>query len=155
VKSNKSPASLLVRLLDRAKRSGEDYNILLNRFGLERLLDRLARSRHADRFLLKGAMLFSLWYDQPHRPTRDADLLGFGPDSIENLIATFREVAEIELGDGIVFDGGSVRAEPIREDNIGDPGRSGRDEGDGHMGSGPLGMGLRLGLGAGRVAVRA
>jgi hypothetical protein len=118
MKANKSPASLLARLLDRAKQSGEDYNILLNRFGLERLLDRLACSRHADRFLLKGALLFSLWYDLPHRPTRDADLLGFGPDSIENLVATFREVAEIELGDGILFDGGSVRAEPIREDNI-------------------------------------
>lgn len=118
MEANKSPASLLVRLLARAKQSGEDYSILLNRFGLERLLDRLARSRHADRFLLKGALLFSLWYDQPHRPTRDADLLGFGPDDLENLIATFREVAEIDLGDGIVFDGSSVRAEPIREDNI-------------------------------------
>lgn len=118
MKVNKSPASLLARLLDRARQSGEEYSLLLNRFGLERLLDRLARSRHADRFLLKGALLFSLWYDQPHRPTRDADLLGFGPDDIENLVATFREVAEIELGDGIAFDGGSVRAEPIREDNI-------------------------------------
>lgn len=49
------------------------YNLLLNRFALERLLCRVAASPHADRFLLKGALLFSLWYDQPHRPTRDAD----------------------------------------------------------------------------------
>lgn len=59
----RSPASLLARLLDRAKQGGEDYSLVLNRFGLERLLHRLAHSRHADRFLLKGALLFLLWYD--------------------------------------------------------------------------------------------
>jgi len=32
----------------------------------------------------------ALWCDTPHRPTRDADLLGFGPDDEANLIATFR-----------------------------------------------------------------
>ncbi len=51
------------------------------------------------------------------RPTRDADLLGFGSDDIDHLTATFRELAAIDLDDGIVFDPDSVRAEPIREDN--------------------------------------
>ncbi len=111
-------ASLLARLLERAKQQGEDYSLLLNRFGLERLLARLARSRHADRFLLKGAMLFTLWYDQPHRPTRDADLLAYGSDDVADLLATFREIAAIELDDGIVFDTDSVRADPIREDTV-------------------------------------
>lgn len=110
--------SLLARLLDRARQSGEDYSLVLNRFGLERWLDRLAHSRHADRFLLKGALLFSLWYDQPHRPTRDADLLGFGPDDAEHLTATFREISAIERHDGIVFDADSIRADPIREDSV-------------------------------------
>jgi hypothetical protein len=66
--------------------------------------------------LLKGALLFALWYDDPHRPTRDADLLGFGPDDADNLIATFRDIAAMDLGDGIVFDSASVRADAIRED---------------------------------------
>lgn len=73
-------ASILARLLTLAKQRGDDYNLLLNRFGMERLLARVSVSPHADRFLLKGALLFALWYDTPHRPTRDADLLGFGPD---------------------------------------------------------------------------
>ena len=110
-------ASILSRLLNLAKQRGDDYSLLLNRFALERLLARVSTSLHADRFLLKGALLFALWYDTPHRPTRDADLLGFGPDDEANLIATFREVAAMELGDGILFDPESVKADAIREDN--------------------------------------
>lgn len=110
-------ASILARLLTLAKQRGDDYNLLLNRFGMERLLARVSTSPHADRFLLKGALLFALWYDTPHRPTRDADLLGFGPDDEANLIATFRDIAAMELGDGIVFDPDSVKADAIREDN--------------------------------------
>jgi len=90
---------------------------VLNRFALERLLCRLSTSAHADSFLLKGALLFALWYDDPHRPTRDADLLGFGQDDADRLIAVFRDVAAMSMEDGIVFDVASVRAEAIREDN--------------------------------------
>ena len=111
------PASILARLLTLAKERGDDYSLLLNRFATERLLARISASRHADRFLLKGALLFALWYDTPHRPTRDADLLGFGPDDEANLIATFREVAAMDMRDGIAFDPASVKAQVIREDN--------------------------------------
>jgi predicted nucleotidyltransferase component of viral defense system len=110
-------ASVLSRLLVLAKQRGEDYNLLLNRFALERLLLRISTSPHADRFLLKGALLFALWYDDPHRPTRDADFLGFGPNDDANLIATFREIVAMDLGDGIVFDPDSVSADAIREEN--------------------------------------
>ena len=110
-------ASVLARLLNLARQRGDEYNLLLNRFALERLLCRVAASPHAERFLLKGALLFSLWYDQPHRPTRDADLLGFGPDDAQTLIATFRDIAAIDLDDGIAFDPQSVRVDSIRDDN--------------------------------------
>ena len=111
------PASILARLLTLAKQRGDDYSLLLNRFALERLLLRISTSPHANRFLLKGALLFALWYDEPHRPTRDADLLGFGADDEANLIATFRDIAAMEVGDGIVFDLESVKADAIREGN--------------------------------------
>lgn len=62
-------ASILDRLLTLAKQRGDDYSLLLNRYGMERLLARISMSPHADRFLLKGALLFTLWYDTPHRPT--------------------------------------------------------------------------------------
>ncbi len=110
-------ASVLARLLNLAKQRGDDYNLLLNRFALERLLCRVAASSHADRFLLKGALLFALWYEELYRPTRDVDLLGSGLADAASLVATFRDIAAINLGDGIAFDPPSVRANTIREDN--------------------------------------
>jgi hypothetical protein len=115
MKRTGNPASVLARLLHLARERGEDHGALLNRFALERFLDRLARSRHADRFLLKGALLFQLWYQQPHRATRDADLLGFGDADTQTLAATIREIASIALDDAIVFDPATVRVEGIRE----------------------------------------
>ena len=89
-------ASILARLLTLAKQRGDDYSLLLNRFAMERLLARVSTSPYAEHFLLKGALLFALWYDAPHRPTRDADLLGFDPDDEANLIATFRNIAAMD-----------------------------------------------------------
>ncbi len=115
--SSLNSESILTRLLTLAKARGDDYSLLLNRFALERLLCRLSVSPYADKFVLKGALLFALWYDDQHRPTRDADLLGFGPDDAENLITTFRNISDLDLSDGIVFDSQSVHADAIREDN--------------------------------------
>jgi len=69
-------ASVRARLLNRARETGQDFNLILIRYALERLLYRLSISAYADQFLLKGALLFDLWFDIPHRPTRDADFLG-------------------------------------------------------------------------------
>ena len=79
-------------------------------------LYRLSISEHAPNFLLKGALLFQLWYGQPHRPTRDADLLGFGPDDVPTLVSVFRSIASIPGDDGVVFDPQSVAGAPIRKD---------------------------------------
>lgn len=109
-------ASIRARLKNRADAAKQDFDLVLTRFGLERLLYRLSVSRHAPSYLLKGALLFALWYDAPLRPTRDADLLGFGPDDVDSARAVFREICAIEADDGIVFDAGSVRAERIRKE---------------------------------------
>jgi hypothetical protein len=109
-------ASVRARLLAKARSERKDFNLLLTRYGLERLLYRLSISKHADQFLLKGALLFDLWFDVPHRPTRDADLLGFGPAELPHVEALFREICNIDLDDGIVFQADTVQAEEIRKD---------------------------------------
>jgi hypothetical protein len=109
-------ASVRARLLNVAKAQGVDFNQVLVRFALERILYRLTQSQHADRFLLKAALLFTLWYVMPHRATRDADLLGFGASDLESVAQVFREIAGLKVDDGIVFDPPSVTVEEIRKE---------------------------------------
>lgn len=109
-------ASVRARLLNVAKIQGVDFNQVLVRFALERILYRLTQSQHADRFLLKGALLFTLWYDMPHRATRDADLLGFGASDLTSVSETFRDIAAVSVDDGIAFDPASVTVEEIRKE---------------------------------------
>lgn len=109
-------ASIRARLKQHADATKQDFNLTLTHYGLERLLYRLSISPYAGNYLLKGALLFSLWYDQPHRPTRDADLLGFGPDNIDTAVSAFREICEIAVDDGIAFDPVSVKGSVIRKE---------------------------------------
>ncbi len=108
-------ASVRARLLNIAKAEQTDFNSVLVRYALERFLYRLGQSAHADHFVLKGAMLFNLWYAMPHRPTRDVDLLGFGPSDLQSIAQAFREIVSVAVEDGIVFDAASVRVEEIRK----------------------------------------
>ena len=108
-------ASVRARLLNIAKADKTDFNQILVRYALERFLYRLSQSAHADRFLLKGAMLFNLWYAMAHRPTRDADLLGFGASDLDSIGQTFRDIASVVTDDGIVFDPASVSVQDIRK----------------------------------------
>lgn len=89
---------------------------MLVRYANERLLYRLGKSQFRDRYVLKGATLFAIWAEIPHRPTRDVDLLGYGEFAIERLEREFREIATQEVEpDGIKFKPASVKGEQIRE----------------------------------------
>lgn len=109
-------ASIQARLLAIAKSRGEDFNLTLNRYGLERFLYRLSISPAREHYWLKGALLFDLWFDAPHRPTRDADFLGFGPADAVAVRKALTKVCRIEAPDGMMFDPDSIAIEEIRED---------------------------------------
>ena len=104
------------RLLTLARQKGQAFDLLLTRYANERLLHRLSLSPHRSRFVLKGAMLMTTWFDDPHRPTRDVDFLGYGDPTPEAMLVTFREICAIEVDDGIVFDVDALRVELIREE---------------------------------------
>lgn len=116
MKANRA-ASIRQRLLNRARQEQVPFDAVLNRFGRERLLYRIGISAYRDRFLLKGAMLFALWYDMPHRPTRDMDLLGFGPGELFVLERVFREITQQQVDDGLVFSETVTAAEIRKEAN--------------------------------------
>jgi predicted nucleotidyltransferase component of viral defense system len=108
-------ASVRAQLLNIAKAEQTDFNAVLVRYALERFLYRLSQSAHADRFVLKGAMLFNLWYAMPHRPTRDVDLLGFGASDLDSIAQAFGEIVSIAAEDGMEFDPTSVSVAEIRK----------------------------------------
>lgn len=110
-------ASVRARLLSVAKQTGEEFERTLVRFAAERWLYRLGRSAARDRCILKGASLLGVWLPNPHRATRDVDLLATGAsddDSIRQLVRTVAETPCPE--DGLVFDLSEMSIEPIRED---------------------------------------
>jgi predicted nucleotidyltransferase component of viral defense system len=113
--------SVQVRLARYAKAIGVDPNLVLTRYAVERFLYRLSRSPHVEKFVLKGALLLLVWLDETIRPTRDADLLGFGDLSDEVLLRIFRDVCAVEVAaDAMRFVPESLRIEPIRaEDDYG------------------------------------
>jgi predicted nucleotidyltransferase component of viral defense system len=110
-------ASVRARLLHLAHERGEDFQLVLARYANERLLFRLAASKHASHFVLKGAALFTLWMGRPHRATRDLDLLGFGEPGEAHVREVFAEVLALGVDDdGVRFDLDSLAVGPIRED---------------------------------------
>lgn len=106
------------RLRNFAAERGEDFGYILTRFAIQRLLHRLSGSEFRERFLLKGATLFAIWSEDPHRPTRDLDLLGFGASNVAAVEQVFRSLCMLPTDgtDGLVFDADTVAGATIRED---------------------------------------
>ena len=111
------PASVLARLRNAARAMNTDYQPILRRYAIERLLHRLSRSAHSDQYILKGAMLFTAWLKDPFRPTQDLDLLGAGDPDIERVTGDIRDIARTapDEADGLIFDADGLSAAPIRE----------------------------------------
>jgi hypothetical protein len=115
---HKNPAaSIRARLLSLSQEKGEDYQRVLGRFAIERFLYRLGTSLYRDRFVLKGATLFTLWTGETHRPTKDLDLLGWGSSAIADVEQVVRAICEVAEDDGILFDSQSVEGTRIKEDD--------------------------------------
>jgi len=109
-------ASIRARLFNHAKQHGDDYQRVLTRYAIERLLFRLSRTEATDRFVLKGAMLFLTWPEHVFRPTGDLDLLGQGDPDPDAVAAFFTQICEVEVvEDGIVFDVTTLKIEAVRE----------------------------------------
>lgn len=110
-------ASVRQRLLNKARTSGRPFNELLQYFAMERFLYRLSKSAHADKFVLKGALMFTVWQAPETRPTMDIDLLGITDNSIDAIAAIAQTICEQDVEhDGLIFDPGSIEVARIVED---------------------------------------
>lgn len=112
-------ASVRQRLLLLSQKRKEPFDLILARYGIERLLYRLSQSACANRFLLKRVLCF-LCLAQLQPPSHaDVDLRGFGPAEATDLEQFFRELCVLPVEpDGLVFQPVTIKAEPIREDAV-------------------------------------
>lgn len=111
-------ASVRARLTRLASERKENVQLALTHFAIERLLYRLSMSRHRHQFVLKGAMLFSLWTPTPYRATGDLDLLGHGDPAPEQIADTFREICGVDVQeDGVAFNPKTIQAAPARPED--------------------------------------
>lgn len=108
-------ASVRARLLNLAKKSGEEFELTLTRFAVERLLFRIGASAARDRCILKGASLLSVWLPDPYRATRDVDVLASGAVDDEGIRSLVAEVCAVPCPeDGLRFDLSGLTVDTIR-----------------------------------------
>jgi len=108
--------SVRQKLLGLARERQEDFDYVMRQYVMQRLLYRLSWSEYADQFLLKGALLFWVWNDDFHRPTRDIDLLSFGDNDVPHLLDVFQQIVALKGEDGLIFDVDSLNGMEIKED---------------------------------------
>ena len=105
-----------LELQRKARHSGRPTDELIQLYALEGFLDRLARSAYVDRFVLKGGVLLAAL--DARRPTRDIDLAAHDlENSAAHMLSLIREIAAIDVDDGLVFDAGHATAETIRDED--------------------------------------
>jgi hypothetical protein len=92
-------ASIRQKLLNLARERNEGFGLILTKYGLERILFRLSKSKSREVFILKGALLFESGTEQRYPPTRDADFLAKGDNSPERFVRIFQEISTVEVED--------------------------------------------------------
>jgi predicted nucleotidyltransferase component of viral defense system len=116
-KTGNVSASVRQRLLNKARETGRPFSEILQYFAMERFLYRLSKSPHAEKFILKGALMLAVWRVPLSRATLDIDMLGQTDNSVDSIVAIVKDVCRKEVEpDGLVFDATSIEGERITED---------------------------------------
>lgn len=110
-------ASVRQRLLNRARKDQRPFSELLQYYAMERFLYRLSKSPHAERFILKGALMLRAWRSPEFRSTVDIDMLGRTSNEAVDIAAQIRDILAVKVTpDGLTFDPDSIQVERITED---------------------------------------
>jgi hypothetical protein len=108
-------ASVRQKLFNNAKSTNRPFQEVLQYFAMERFLYRLAQSPYADKFVLKGALMFTVWGAPATRPTKDIDFLARTENTIAAVLPIIRAVcAQSVEPDGLVFDETTVEGKNAR-----------------------------------------
>lgn len=104
----------------KAKELENKYNMnyyeALQRFMLERVLERISVSKYQDNFILKGGLLLAIMFGIENRTTKDMDTTIKGIDISKNkIVKILNEILSIDLKDGTKFD--IVNVTDIRQED--------------------------------------
>lgn len=110
-------ASIRDRLRNKAKETNRPFAEVLQYYGMERFLYRFGRSKYADKFVLKGALLFTVWQIPERRTTLDIDFLARYDNQVASIETVIRHVCDVSVeSDGLIFDAKTIQGRKIKED---------------------------------------
>ena len=110
-------ASILARLRNQAEIVDRPFAEILQYYAMERFLYRLSKTNYADKFILKGGLLFYAWSLPLRRPTRDIDFRGYTSHNTKDISKMINTVImEQSFDDGLTFDPDSISVEETQID---------------------------------------
>ena len=110
-------ASVRALLQNKAKETNRPFAEVLQYYGMERFLYRFSRSEYADKFILKGALMFTVWQVPQRRTTLDIDFSSTYGNQIATIEKVIRDVCKVSAApDGLVFDSQAIKGQKIKED---------------------------------------
>ena len=109
--------SVRTRLQNKAQATNRPFSEILQYYGMERFLYRFSRSKYADRFVLKGALMFTIWQVPERRTTLDIDFSTRYDNQIATIEKVIMDVCRVPvIPDGLIFESETVNGQKIKED---------------------------------------
>ena len=109
-------ASVRGKLQDKARKTNRPFAEVLQYYGMERFLYRFSQSKFAEAFILKGALMFTVWDVPQRRTTVDIDFLARFDNQIEKIEQVIKDICAVNASaDGLIFDAKTVKGQRIKE----------------------------------------
>ncbi|MBL7131066.1 MAG: nucleotidyl transferase AbiEii/AbiGii toxin family protein [Candidatus Omnitrophica bacterium] len=103
-------------LQNKARETNRPFVEVLQYYGMERFLYRFSRSKYTDKFILKGALMFTVWQVPERRTTIDIDFSARYDNQIAAIEKVIKDVCKVSVPpDGLVFDSQAVKGQKIKE----------------------------------------
>jgi hypothetical protein len=110
-------ASVRALLQNKAKETNRPFAEVLQYYGMERFLYRFSCSEYVDKFILKGALMFTVWQVPQRRTTLDIDFSSTYGNQIATIEKVIRDVCKVSVApDGLIFDSQIIKGQKIKED---------------------------------------
>jgi len=110
-------ASVRAQLQNKAKEMNRPFSEVLQYYGMERFLYRFSQSKYADKFILKGALMFTVWHVPERRTTLDIDFAANYDNQVEAVERVIKDICKTSVTpDGLIFDVATVKGRKIKED---------------------------------------